>query len=432
MVENRKYVEEMVKSVGKKMTLAGWVFDTRVLGGINFVILRDRTGKGQVTAEKGKVPADVLKTIESLRQEDVIAVEGKVVKSEEAKAGVELVPEKIEIINKAETPLPLDPRVVTKANLDTQLDWRVLHMRTDEARAIFKIQSQILKSFREFLTADGYLEIQPPVIISSASEGGAELFALPYFEKQAYLAQSPQLYKQMCAIAFEKVFTVLPIFRAEKFDQPTHLNEIRQMDIEQAFATDDDVIKVLERCFVQILKDVKANCAAELKMLSRELKIPKLPLKRITYTEAIEMLKKGGEDIGWGEDFTKTQEKLLTMLVGAEAFVVKDWPTKIKAFYAMPDEKNPEVCHAFDLMHNGLEICSGTQRVHIPDLLIKQLHSKGLNPDDFKFYIDFFRYGAPPHAGWSIGLERLTMTITGKSNIREVTMFPRDRNRITP
>ena len=433
MIPNRKYVEDMKENIGKNITLAGWVFDTRTLGGINFVILRDKTGKGQITAAKGKVAPDLLKTIESLKQEDVIVVEGKVVESKEAKAGVELVPERIEIVNKAETPLPLDPRGVTKANLDTKLDWRVLHMRTDEARAIFKIQSQILKSFREFLTKHGYLEIQPPVIIASASEGGAELFALPYFEKQAYLAQSPQLYKQMCAIAFEKVFMVVPIFRAEKFDQPTHLNEVRQMDIEQAFATDEDVIKVLEEVFVHMLKGVKANCSEELEVLGRlDLKVPKLPLKRVTYTEVIELLQKAGEEIKWGEDFSKTQERLMTKLIGEDAFVLKDWPSEIKAFYAMPDEKNPKICHAFDLVYNGLEICSGTQRVHIPELLIKQLKTKGLNPDNFKFYIDFFRYGAPPHAGWSIGLERLTMQITGKKNIRECTMFPRDRNRITP
>ena len=434
MFENRKYVEELKKNVGKTVTLAGWVHDTRILGGINFVLLRDRTGIGQITVPKKKVSGDLLKIVESLRQEDVIAVEGKVVKSKIAKLGVELVPKKIEIVNKSETPLPLDPRGATKTNLDTQLDWRVLHMRTEEAYAIFKIQSQILKSFREFLVSHGYLEIQPPVIIASASEGGAELFSIPYFEKQAYLAQSPQLYKQLCAISFEKVFTVVPVFRAEKFDQPTHLNELRQMDIEQAFATDEDVIKVLESCFVHILKDVKKNCATELKKLGRysNLKIPRLPLKRVTYTEIIKLLQNAGEKIKWGQDFSKTQEKLTAKLVGEDAFMIKDWPAEIKAFYAMPNEKNPKICHAFDFVYNGLEICSGTQRIHIPELLTQQLKSKGLNPENFKFYINFFRYGAPPHSGWSIGLERLTMQITGKSNIREVTMFPRDRNRIMP
>ena len=433
MLEKRKYVEELKANVGKNVTVAGWVHDTRVLGGINFVILRDVSGKGQITAVKGKVSDKILKIVNSLRQEDVIVVKGKVVKSKEAKAGIELVPDSIEILNKAETPLPLDPRMVTKANLDTQLDWRVLHMRTDEARAIFKIQSQITKSFRGYLTSKGYIEMQPPIIISSASEGGTDLFSLPYFEKQAYLAQSPQLYKQMGAVSLEKVFMILPVFRAEKHNTTVHLNEIRQMDIEQGFSTDEDVIKVLEEVFVHILKEVKKECKAELKQLGREkLEIPKLPLRRVTYTKGIEILQKAGEDIKWGDDFTKPQEKKLTELVGDTAFVLKDWPTEAKPFYAMPDDKDPKVCHAFDLMYNGIEICSGTQRVHLPELLIKQLESKGLNPDDFKFYIDFFRYGAPPHAGWSIGLERLTMQITGRNNIREVTMFPRDRDRITP
>ena len=423
---------ELEKQIGKEVVLNGWVHDVRVLGGINFLLLRDRTGKVQVTAIKKDVSKEILKIYEKLRQEDVIAVKGKVVKSKIAKIGIEVVPSEIEIINKSETPLPLDPRNVTPANLDTQLNWRFMFFRTDEARAVFKIQSQLVNSFRSFCLENGYIEMQAPAIISSASEGGAELFEFPYFDKKAYLAQSPQLYKQMGAISFEKVFMVMPIFRAEKFDQPTHLNEIRQMDIEQGFSDDNDAIAVLEKAFIYMLESVKKNCKDELGLLKRDLKIPKTPLKRMTYTHIIELLQKAGEKIKWGEDFTKTQEKMLPKLVGDDAFFIKDWPTEIKAFYSMPYEDNPKICKAYDLVYNGLEISSGTQRIHIPELLIKQLKSKGLNPENFKFYIDAFRYGACPHAGWSIGLERLTMTVLGKTNIREVTMFPRDRNRITP
>jgi nondiscriminating aspartyl-tRNA synthetase len=429
----RNKIEEIPKMVGKEIMLAGWVHDTRLLGKINFIVLRDSTGKAQITAVKDKAPKDVLEVISHLRQEDVVAVTGKVVESKQSRSGYEVLPEKIEIVNKAETPLPLDPRNVTPANLDTQLDWRVLSMRTDESRAIFKIQDQILKSFRGWLIEHGYWEIQPPIIIASASEGGADLFKLKYFDKDACLAQSPQLYKQMGAVSLEKVFTVLPVFRAEKHDTPAHLNEIRQMDVEQAFADDEDIIKVLETVFVHILTEVKRNCAPELEILGRkDLKVPTIPIRRVTYTEAIEILQKAGEPIKWGDDFTKPQEKKMAELLGEVAFVLKDWPTEAKPFYSMPDGKDPKVCHAFDLMYNGIEICSGTQRIHIPELLIKQLKSKDLDPDSFKFYIDFFRFGAPPHSGWSIGLERLTMQITGRPNIREVTMFPRDRNRITP
>ncbi len=426
------YTNELTKAVGKDVVLTGWVFDTRSLGGINFILLRDKEGLVQITAHKDKVSKDVLKICEKLHQEDVIGIKGKVVKSTKTKSGVEVVPSEIEMISKAQTPLPLDPREVTKANLDTQLDWRFLYFRTKEAKAIFKIQTTILKAFRNFFLDRNYVELQAPVIISSASEGGAELFTLPYFEKQAFLAQSPQLYKQMGAISFEKVFMVVPVFRAEKFDQPTHLNEIRQMDIEQAFSTDEDVMKVLEEVFMHILRQVSEECEDELKTLGRELNIPRLPLKRITYTQAIEMLKRKGEKIEWGEDFSKTQERLLTKLVGENTFFVKDWPTAIKAFYAMPHEENPKICKAFDLIYDGVEVCSGTQRIHTPELLIKQLKSKGLNPDNFKYYVDAFKFGSPFHAGWSIGLERLTMEITGRDNIKEVTMFPRDRNRITP
>lgn len=424
--------DELAKNIGKSVTIGGWVHDVRVLGNINFLLLRDSKGIVQITASKDKTSKEILDIYKKLHQEDVLIVKGKVVKSKVAKVGIEILPEEIEIISKSEVPLPLDPRQVTPANMDTQIDWRVLYFRTAEAKAIFKIQAQIVQSFRKYFEERDYLEMQPPAIIGSASEGGAELFEMPYFNKKAYLAQSPQLYKQMGAISFGKVFAIMPIFRAEKFEQPTHLNEIRQMDIEQAFSDDEDVLKVLEDVFVFILKEVKKNCKEELKTLKREIEIPKLPLKRITYTECIDLLQKAGEKIKWGEDFSKTQEKLLNKLVGVDAFFMKDWPTEARAFYAMPYENNPKICKAFDFIYEGLEICSGTQRIHIPDLLIKQIKQKGLNPDNFKYYIDAFRYGTPYHSGWSIGLERITMKICGRNNIREVTMFPRDTNRITP
>jgi len=431
MLKRTHYTNELEKNVGKEVIVSGWVHDVRLLGKISFVLLRDREGIVQVTAVQDKVPKEISELIKKLHQEDVLTIRGKIQKSKSKDFPVEMIPEKIEILNKSEVPLPMDPREVTKANLDTRMNWRVIDFRTPESKAIFKIQTEITRSFREFFNQRNYIEMHAPVIIASASEGGAELFQIPYFEKKAYLAQSPQLYKQMGAISFEKVFSVMPIFRAEKFDQPTHLNEIRQMDMEQAFIDDDEAMDVLEECFLYVLNQVKKNMKEELKILNRDLKIPKKPLKRLQYEEVIKILQKHGEKINFGDDFTKTQEKLMPRLIG-EAFFIKDWPTEIKAFYAMPDEKNPKFCHAFDLIHDGLEICSGTQRIHIPELLIKQIKSKGLNPNDFKFYIDAFRYGAPMHSGWSIGLERFTMTITGKANIREVTMFPRDRNRITP
>jgi len=272
--------------------------------------------------------------------------------------------------------------------------------------------------------------MQPPIIISSASEGGAELFPLNYFDRKAYLAQSPQLYKQMGALSFEKVFMISPVFRAEKFDQPTHLNEIRQMDAEIAFADDQMAMQLLEDCFLHILNSVQYHNKEDLKLLGVDLKIPEAPLKRITYSQAIQMLKDEGETIMEGDDFTKMQEALLTRKIGVPFFIY-DWPAELKAFYAVP-KPNSNLVKAYDLIYGGIEISSGTQRVNDPELLKKKIAEKGLNPKNFEYYIDCFRFGAPPHAGWSIGLERLTMALIGAKNIRECTMFPRDRTRLEP
>jgi nondiscriminating aspartyl-tRNA synthetase len=444
--ENRVYVEDAKHHVNESITLAGWVSRTRDLKNIRFILLRDRTGEIQIV-----VKSDMNELFElSLGREDVISVKGEPIISKVAKAGVEFIPEKIDIISKSEQPLPVDILENKKSDLDTRLNYRFLDFRSPTTNAIFTIQNSLLTAFREYLSEYDYMEFQPPCIIGSASEGGADLFAIPYFEKQAFLAQSPQLYKQMCAISFEKVFTITPIWRAEKFNTPTHLNEVRQMDIEQAFSDDENVMNVLENVLNYMLIETKEKAAEKLEILDRELVIPKIPLRRVTYTEAIEMLQREGEQILWGDDFTKTQEKLLTEVVGDEAFFMKDWPGSQKAFYAMPYDTEKErdakylektygsveigdkIVRAFDCLYSGIEISSGTMRIHIPELLAERIKYKGLNPDNFEYYIGAFRYGAPPHAGWSIGLERITMTVTGQDNIRESCMFPRDRDRLVP
>jgi aspartyl-tRNA synthetase len=288
-----------------------------------------------------------------------------------------------------------------------------------------------MKSFRNYLTEKGCIEIQPPCIIGAASEGGTEVFALPYFEKEAFLAQSPQLYKQMGAVSFGKVFTVTPVWRAEKHNTHVHLNEIRQMDMEMGFIkSEEDVMKFAEEVFARMLKDIKDSCKEEMELLGMKINVPELPFRRVTYKECIDELQKKGEEIKWGDDFSKAQEKMMGEIFG-EVFFLKDWPEEVKPFYTMPN-KDGKTCRAFDIIYKGLEILSGTQRIHIPDLLIERIKVKGLNPENFKSYIDCFRYGAPPHGGWSFGLERLTMTLVGLKNIREATMFPRDRHRLNP
>lgn len=444
---DRTYISDLESKIEERVNLAGWVTRTRDLKNIRFIVLRDMTEEIQVV-----VKPDTPEMFElNLNREDVIKVTGEAVQSKIANAGLEFIPDAIEVINRSEQPLPVDILENKKSELDTRLNWRFLDFRAPTTNAIFRVQNALVTGFRNWLTEHDYMEFQPPCIIGSASEGGADLFAIPYFEKQAYLAQSPQLYKQMCAMSFEKVFTITPIWRAEKFNTPTHLNEVRQMDIEQAFANDEDVMSVLEKVLANMLKEAKEKAPEELELLEREIEIPELPLKRVTYTEAIQMLQDEGESILWGDDFTKTQEKLLTEIVGQEAFFMKDWPGEQKAFYAMPynveveedikylEETYPDnpdigrrIVRAFDCLYSGIEISSGTMRIHLPELLKERLKFKGLNPDNFEYYIGAFRYGAPPHAGWSIGMERITMTVTGMDNIREACMFPRDRDRLVP
>ena len=424
-------IEEAKRRIGEPVTIAGWVSRVRDKGKIRFIILRDITGEIQITVKPENAAYSGISSLD-LGREDVVSVEGEAVSSEIVHAGVEFIPRSVKVLNRSKRPLPFDVSGRVKAELDTRLNYRFMDFRTPRTSAIFRVQHVLLTAFRRFLTDRGYLEIQPPCIIASASEGGAELFKLPYFDREAYLAQSPQLYKQMCAISFEKVFTIVPVWRAEKFNTPTHLNEVRQMDIEQAFADDETVMGVLEETLAYMLGAVKERCQRELRVLGRDIEVPALPLRRLTYTEAVELLQGAGEEITWGDDFSKSQERTLCNLVGETAFFIKDWPAVQKAFYAMPHEGNPDLVHAFDLIYGGIEISSGTQRIHRPDLLREQLRKKGLDPGEFTHYIESFSYGAPPHAGWSIGLERLTMVVTGMRNIRECCMFPRDRDRLVP
>jgi len=426
---DRVHIEEVKRRIGEAVTIAGWVSRTRDLGNLKFILLRDITGDIQITVKRD---SRVFLEAEDLGREDIISARGRAVKSDVAHAGVEFFPDSIEVLNRSRQPLPFDVSGHVRAEMDTRLNYRFMDFRTPHTLSIFRIQHEMLTTFRRFLTDRGYIEIQPPCIIASASEGGAELFKIPYFEREAYLAQSPQLYKQMCAISFEKVFIVVPVWRAEKFNTPTHLNEVRQMDIEQAFADDEAVMKVLEELLAQILKSVNERCPEELEVLDKDVQVPTPPFRRLTYTEAVEMLQEAGEALLWGDDFSKSQEGILWELVGDEAFFIKDWPAVQKAFYAMPHKERPEIVHAFDLIYGGIEICSGTQRIHKTELLREQLRTKGLDPDAFTYYTESFAYGAPPHAGWSIGLERLTMAVTGMKNIRECCMFPRDRDRLVP
>lgn len=424
----RKYIKDIIES-GKeeKVLVSGWVHETRELGKIRFLILRDITGIIQVVGVS-KVVGDELFKLMAQSRENVISIEGSTKKSKQAPGGLEIVPEKIEVIAEAEQPIPIDVSEFSKTELPKRLDYRFLDLHRRRTQAIFRIQSEIANAFREHFYRKGFLEMQPPCVISAASEGGTDLFEVKYFEKKAYLAQSPQLYKQMLACSMEKTFTITPVWRAEKHNTTRHINEIRQMDIEAAFYDQMSIMKQLEEVVQDIVKRILSNCKADLEVLGiKDLKVPKG-----IYLDYEDAIKKAGGKIG--EDFSPEQEKKLCELYPGDIVFTHSWPASIKPFYIMPKggKKDAKVSEGFDALYGGLEISSGGQRIHIPELLIERLKMKGLNPKNFKDYIDSFRFGAPFHAGWSIGLERLTQVICRLDNVKEATMFPRDRDRLTP
>ncbi|MFH1750053.1 MAG: aspartate--tRNA(Asn) ligase [Candidatus Micrarchaeota archaeon] len=427
------YVSEVgTADEGKDITLAGWVHETRTFGPINFVILRDRTGLMQIILKKGETPEPLIEKAKKLVKEAAIVVKGKVRSSKMANLGRELVPESIDVVGEVLKQVPFEITGKVPADLDVRLDKRFIDLRRIETQAVFRVRSEIQRAFREKLLEQKFQEINPPSLVEAATEGGTDLFEVKYFEKKAFLAQSPQLYKQLAVMGgMDKVFMICPIWRAEKHNTTQHLNEITQMDIEMGFADDKDALDALEKVFLHILNSVKKNCADALKTLSVELNVPK-EIKRHTYTELVDLLSKSNFQMKWGDDFSKENEGHLQQLLNEEAFIITEWPTAVRAFYSMPLPDNPKICKAYDLMYRGLEIASGAQRIHIPDLLVKQLKAKEVDPKNFESYIDAFRYGAIPHAGWSIGSERLTMKLCNLQNIREASLFPRDRNRLLP
>jgi len=422
----RTYIKDAFKKKNKVL-LKGWVHEIRDLSKVRFVILKDITGMIQITGVKDKTDPTIFKLMSKIPRESAIEVEGELQESQKAPGGKELLPDKIKIIAQAEQPLPIDVGDYSKTELPKRLDYRFLDLHRKKTQAIFKVQSAIMQFYREFMIKEGAIEAQFPSVIGSSSEGGTDLFSVNYFEKKAYLSQSCQLYKQMLACSMEKVFAVFNVWRAEKHNTVRHLNESRQLDFEMCFADDKIVMDVLGRCVQFIVEKLIEENQEELEVLEVKLKVPKI--KYITFAKVNEILKKNQIEVD-ENDLTGEGEKKLGELYPDTIIFVHDWPIDGKPFYIMPAENG--LSKGFDAIYMGMEISSGGQRVHVPDLLIKRLKARGLNPKDFKGYIDSFRYGAPEHGGWGVGLERLTMVILGLNNIREAVLFVRDRDRISP
>jgi nondiscriminating aspartyl-tRNA synthetase len=419
------------ESDGQEVTLFGWVQDIRDLGGIRFIILQDREGTIQLTIPKKRIAPEVLAKSDLLLKRFSLGVKGSVKKTNMTPRGIEVIPSAIKIFNIATEQLPIDITGKTPALIESRLDSRPLDLTQEHSLATFKIQHKALEAIRSFLFERNFLEVHTPRIIASATEGGAELFSVDYFGQKAYLAQSPQLYKEELTLSFEKVFEVGPFFRAEESHTRRHLSEFTSVDIEAAFSNAVDVMTLLEQVIHHACTFVKEKCAKELSLLKYNFEVPNIPFKRLTYDQVLEDLKAQGVVIPWGEDIPTEAFRVLGKLYPFFYFIT-DWPTHAKAFYIKPRVDKPEICEGFDLMWRYIELVSGGERIAQKDQLIQRLQEKGLNPESFKCHLQAYDYGMPPHAGWGLGLERLTMILTGNKNIREVTLYPRDRVRLTP
>jgi aspartyl-tRNA synthetase len=416
---------------GQEVTVMGWVQEIRDLGAIKFIVLQDLRGTLQITIPTKKVDKEVLEKANVLQTQYCIGVKGTVKKTTMTQRGLEVIPKEIRLLGVAQHPLPLDVTGKTPATIDTRLNARVLDLCREESRAIWRIQHAALTATRKFLSERGFIEVCTPRIIATATEGGAALFSVDYFDQKAYLAQSPQLYKEELTLCFEKVFEIGPFFRAEESHTRMHISEFISIDIEQAFATSEDVMTLLEQVIHHVCKAVNERCRDELSVLQHKVDLPELPTKRFSYTQILDELAREGITIPWGEDIPTDAYRALGKL-HPDFYFITEWPAKSKPFYIEPKEDNPQLSEGFDFMWKWMELASGGTRVHSKEVLMKRLNEQGLNPESFKYHLQAFDYALPPHAGWAVGLQRTLMMLTGKKNIREVVLFPRDRTRLTP
>jgi len=433
-MKERVLIRDLKSHIGRDVTIGGWIHSIRKQGKIVFVLLRDRTGIAQVICDP-----DVVRE-ENLRNETVVYMSGAVIEDERAEGGVELSLRSAQVISTPRKRLPIlvnDKADYQKLELETMLNNRVLSLRNPKRNLIFTLQADIIDSFRTYLRGEGFTEVTTPKIIATGTEGGTQLFTVDYFDKLAYLAQSPQFYKQMLVgSGYERVFEIGHVYRAEEHNTSRHLNEYISLDYEMGFIENEhDVMDVEEGFIITLFERLNRDHASTLTLFEQSLPVPRR-IPRIPVKEACEILKREFNKNLKGYDLDPEGEKLICDWAkknhDTELLFLTEYPLSKRPVYTMPLEENPDFTRSFDLLFRGLEITTGGQRIHDHKMLVDAFVSRSLEPKDFDYYTDTFAYGMPPHGGLAIGLERITQQVLGLINVREASIFPRDRGRIIP
>jgi nondiscriminating aspartyl-tRNA synthetase len=429
------YSHEITMSLnGVEVIIMGWVSAIRDHGNIRFIMVRDRYGDIQVIAKKSECTELLIEQIRQVREHSTLAIRGNVRSQEKAPNGAEVIPVELKVFSIAKKAAPfLVKSKISSVGIDTRLNLRAVDLRRNVLQSIFHIRHSTLNAIREFLAAQGFIETNTPKIIATATEGGATLFPIFYYDREAFLAQSPQLYKEQLTMAFENVFEIGQIFRAEPSRTNRHLSEATSIDVEEAFVDYNDIMALLEKMILHTVNSVNEKNKNDLLELALELPSIKLPLPRYSYSNIIDELRRTGESIRWGDDLSPQMMKNILHNTVNGFYFITDWPTAIKPFYVKPKSAGSEnMCESFDLMYDGLEVSSGSTRINRKDDLLERMKKQGLNTQAFDYHLRVFDYGVPPHAGFGVGLERLLMAITRIENIRDVTLYPRDIDRLTP
>ena len=417
-------------------TVRGWVQDVRNMGGISFLTLRDRFGTIQVTMPKKKIDPELFGLLTKLPRETVVSVTGDVKESNQTALGLEIIPTSAEIYSEAAVPLPMG--VVDKVNveMDTRLNHRFMDLRKPEVRAIFELKSIMVGLIEEAVRDCGFTQVFTPKISAAGAEGGAELFKIQYFDRPAYLAQSPQLYKQiLMSTGLDRIYEIAPAFRAERSNTNRHVTEFISFDGEMSWIENEEqVMAMIEEIIDRVLRGMKERGAKQLAALGKDISVPSRPYPVLTYSECLRIVNEAGLPLKEGDDLGTEGEKIVgdhMAAKGADLYFIAEYPEEAKPFYIMEKDGTP-YSFSFDLDYRGQEISSGGQREHRYDKLVARMEKKGLDPADFEFYLDAFKYGMPPHGGWGIGVERLLVKMLDLPNIREAILFPRDPSRLSP